>query len=162
MLISIDTSVTVGLLDSRDHWHSAAISLQAALIGSGFAPVYFDCVVTEAVSTLARRLRERRREIELPSLWNLLATALPEDTLTWVLPDVPRLYGQIMDLTRTSEGELNFNDGLIALACRERHIEALASFDRDFDRLSWLKRVSTPEEVRVLLAVTNKPPEGQD
>ncbi|MGE0824320.1 MAG: type II toxin-antitoxin system VapC family toxin [Candidatus Binatia bacterium] len=162
MLISIDTSVVVGLLDSQDHWHSTATSVQAALLGGGFSPVYFDCVVTEAVSTLARRLREKRREAELPDLWQRLSTALPEETLTWVLPDVPRLYGQVMDLIRTSEGELNFNDSLIALACRERHIEALASFDRDFDRLSWLQRVSTPEDIRAFLAVTKKVPEGQD
>jgi len=161
MLISIDTSVVVGLLDSRDHWHCAATSLQAALVAGGFAPVYFDCVVTEAVSTLARRLREKRREAELPDLWNRLSTSLPENTLTWVLPDVPRLYSLVMDLIRTSDGELNFNDSLIALACRERHIEALASFDRDFDRLSWLKRVSTPEDIRAFLTAANKPPEGQ-
>ena len=48
---------------------------------------------------------------------------------------------------RTSDGELNFNDGLIALACRERQIRLLASFDQDFDRLPWLIRVATPAEV---------------
>jgi hypothetical protein len=47
----------------------------------------------------------------------------------------------------TSEGELHFNNGLIALACRERQRRLLASFDRDFDRLSWLTRVATPAEV---------------
>lgn len=114
MLISIDTSVVVGLLDSHDHWHSTATNLQTALIASGFSPVYFDCVVTEAVSTLARRLREKRREAELPALWSRLSTALPENSLTWVLPDVPRLYGQVMNLIRASEGELNFSDSFIA------------------------------------------------
>lgn len=108
ILISIATSVVVGLLDSHDHWHSTAINLQTALIASGFSPADFDCVVTEAVSTLARRLREKRREAELPALWNSLSTALPENFLTWVLPDVPRLYGQIMDLIRASEGEVNW------------------------------------------------------
>jgi hypothetical protein len=44
-------------------------------------------------------------------------------------------------------GELHFQDGLIALACRERQIRLLASFDRDFDRLSWLTRIATPAEV---------------
>jgi hypothetical protein len=48
---------------------------------------------------------------------------------------------------RTSDGELNFNDGLIALACRERQVQLLASFDRDFDRIPWLIRVATPAEV---------------
>jgi predicted nucleic acid-binding protein len=52
-----------------------------------------------------------------------------------------------MALIRSSTGELNFNDGLIALACRERQIRLLASFDRDFDRIPWLIRVATPADV---------------
>jgi hypothetical protein len=44
-------------------------------------------------------------------------------------------------------GELTFHDGLMALACRERQRRLLASFDRDFDCLSWLTRVATPAEV---------------
>jgi hypothetical protein len=66
-----------------------------------------------------------------------------------------------MDLIRSSEGELNFNDSLIALACRERQIASLASFDQDFDRISWLKRVATPEDVNALFA-TDKPPADQE
>jgi predicted nucleic acid-binding protein len=67
-----------------------------------------------------------------------------------------------MDLIRSSDGELNFNDSLIALACRERQIEVLASFDRDFDRISWLKRIALPEDVTALFTVTDKPPAGQE
>jgi predicted nucleic acid-binding protein len=38
-------------------------------------------------------------------------------------------------------------DALIALACREREIPAIASFDADFDQVAWLKRVAAPEDV---------------
>jgi predicted nucleic acid-binding protein len=162
MLIGIDTSVVVGLLDSKDHWHPAATNLHGALTTAGLEPVYFDCVLTEAVSTLTRRLREKRREGELPDFLDRLSTTFPEGTLTWILPDAPRLYRQVMDLIRSSEGELNFNDSLIALACRERQIEALASFDQDFDRISWLKRVATAEDVDVLFSVTDKPSADQE
>jgi predicted nucleic acid-binding protein len=162
MLISLDTSVVVGLLDSKDHWHPAATSLQGALTAAGLEPVYFDCVLAEAVSTLTRRLREKRREEELPDLLDRLSATFPEGTLTWILPDVPRLYSQVMDLIRSSEGELNFNDSLIALACRERQIEVLASFDRDFDRISWLKRMASPEDVSALFTATDKPSAGQE
>lgn len=48
---------------------------------------------------------------------------------------------------RTSEGALNFNDALIALACRERNIPAIASFDSDFDTIEWLQRLSQPEDL---------------
>ncbi len=162
MLIGIDTSVVVGLLDSKDHWHPAATSLQGALTAAGLEPVYFDCALAEAVSTLTRRLREKRREGELPDLLDHLTTTFPGEILTWILPDVPRLYSQVMDLIRSSDGELNFNDSLIALACRERQIEVLASFDRDFDRISWLKRIALPEDVTALFTVTDKPPAGQE
>jgi len=43
---------------------------------------------------------------------------------------------------------LNFNDALIALACRERDIKAIASFDGDFDQVDWLRRLSTPEDIK--------------
>jgi predicted nucleic acid-binding protein len=42
---------------------------------------------------------------------------------------------------------LNFNDALLALACRERNIPAIASFDADFDQVSWLRRLATPVDL---------------
>jgi hypothetical protein len=61
-----------------------------------------------------------------------------------------------MELMRLSAGALNCNDGLIALACRERHIRLLASFDQDFDALAWLKRVATPDDVAAALAAIDQ------
>lgn len=48
---------------------------------------------------------------------------------------------------RSGGGELNFNDALIALACRERGIPAIAGFDADFDRVPWLRRLARPEDL---------------
>ncbi|MBI5350287.1 MAG: PIN domain-containing protein, partial [Chloroflexi bacterium] len=42
---------------------------------------------------------------------------------------------------------LSFNDALIALACRERDVPAIVSFDADFDQVKWLKRLARPEDV---------------
>lgn len=147
MIIAIDTSVLIGMLDTRDVWHSAALQVQGALLTAQLAPVYFDCVLAEAVSTLIWRLREQRREQEIPGFLDRLEAELPPEATTWLCPDVPRLYRHIMALIRSSAGELHFNDGLIALACRERQIRLLASFDRDFDRISWLIRVATRADV---------------
>ena len=157
MQIGIDTSVIVGLLDSRDIWHTPAVNLQEAIAAAGLEPVYFDCTLAESISTLARRLREKRREGELPGLLDRLSADFPVEAITWILPDVPRLYSQVMELIRSSAGELNFNDGLLALACRERNIGILASFDRDFDTISWLRRVATPEDIEGLRAAGPKP-----
>ncbi len=61
--------------------------------------------------------------------------------------DIPALYAEIIGLVRSSRGELNFNDALIALSCRYRSIPFLTSFDRDFDQVSWLKRVAQPGDL---------------
>ena len=36
---------------------------------------------------------------------------------------------------------------LIALSCHHRGIPLIASFDRDFDQLSWLRRVAQPDDL---------------
>jgi predicted nucleic acid-binding protein len=160
MLVAIDTSVLIGVLDARDVWHGAALRLHDALLAMRLPLVYFDCVLAEASSTVARRLREQRRESELPGLLEQLRAEFPPERLTWLFPDVPRLYGQIMEQMHQSAGELNFNDGLIALACRERQIRLLASFDGDFDTLTWVTRVATPDDVAAALAAPPPPAAG--
>jgi len=49
----------------------------------------------------------------------------------------------------------------MALACRERDILALASFDRDFDSVSWLTRAAVPEDIETLLAAGEESPPGE-
>jgi predicted nucleic acid-binding protein len=157
MLVALDTSVLIGVADARDVWHPAALRLHDALLAARLPLIYFDCVLAEASSTLTRRLREQRRNQELTGLLKWLLAACPPEQLTWLFPDVPRLYGQIMEQIRVSAGELHFNDGLIALACRERQIRLLASFDPDFDALPWLTRVATPDDVAAALAAPTPP-----
>jgi predicted nucleic acid-binding protein len=72
---------------------------------------------------------------------------VPHANLTWILPDVPAFYHPALEIMRASSGELNFNDALIALACREREISAIASFDSDFDRIDWLQRIAAPDDL---------------
>jgi predicted nucleic acid-binding protein len=62
MLVAIDTSVLIGVLDARDVWHPAALRLHNALLAVRLPLVYFDCVLAEASGTVARRMREQRRE----------------------------------------------------------------------------------------------------
>lgn len=112
--------------------------------------------------TLTRRLRERQREAELPDLLDCLDADFPPESITWILPDVPHLYGQVLALIRSSAGELNFNDGLIALTCRERGVRALASFDEDFDSLPWLTRVSAFADVKMVLTAGDQPESNTD
>jgi predicted nucleic acid-binding protein len=92
-------------------------------------------------------LREKGRAGDVSALLNRLNKRVPRGSLTWILPDVPDFYAQALDMMRGSSGELNFNDALIALACRERQIPAIASFDGDFDKVDWLRRIAGPQDI---------------
>lgn len=148
MEIAIDTSVVVGILTQRDTWHQQATALWQAIKKQGHTPIYFDCVIAEAASVSVRRLSEQRQAQQIDALLQRLQMEFTSNELTWILPDVPRLYPDIIDLMRHSGGELNFHDALIALACRERNIPVIASFDSDFDRLPWLRRFAQPSDVQ--------------
>lgn len=142
--IGIDTSVLIGLLDVRDVWHGRALTLKQAVIGIGGSVAVFDCVLAEAISTMARRIHEQRRNQDLNLLLDQVLKEYPAQDILWLLPDVRLLYTEIVEMVRDSAGELNFNDALIALSCRQRGLSYLASFDQDFDRLPWLHRVAQP------------------
>jgi len=131
--VGIDTSVPLGLLDPKDVWHGQAVALKQALQAHQADIAVFDCVLAEAISTMARRIYEQQRAADLDRLLTRILTDYPVDDVLWVLPDAPLLYTEIVELVRSSRGELNFNDALIALSCRHRGISLIASFDRDFD-----------------------------
>ncbi|MCD6554117.1 MAG: type II toxin-antitoxin system VapC family toxin [Anaerolineae bacterium] len=145
--IGIDTSVLIGILDPKDAWHPQAMDLKEALKMHEASVAVFDCVLAEAISTMARRIHEQRREQDLDKLLDCLQTEFPADAVLWILPDVPMLFAETIELVRSSSGVLNFNDALIALSCRNRGIPFLASFDRDFDHVAWLTRVATSEDL---------------
>ncbi len=146
MNVVIDSSVLVGLLVPNDLWHSQATALWDALKNAGHVGLYLDCVIAETVSVAARRLHEKGLTAEVEALMDRLNAQITPEDITWILPNVPDLYPNILALIRSSSGELNFNDALIALACRQRGIPAIASFDADFDRISWLRRLVRPED----------------
>ena len=147
MRVAIDSSVLVGLINPADHWRGQAVALRQSLLDADSELFYFDCVAAEAVSAAVRRLHEKQRQAEVEMLFERLATYVATDAITWIFPDAPRLYASIINLMKSSGGELNFNDALIALACRERNIPAIASFDADFDNVSWLRRLATASDL---------------
>jgi predicted nucleic acid-binding protein len=147
LLIGLDTSFIIALLDERDHWHSAVLQLLGPLETTGAKQFVFDCVLAEVVSTLARRTQDKRRQSDFPKLLDEIESRFPRSALTWVYPDLSALYDEVIGLVKEAAGELNFNDARIALACHYRGIPLLASFDVDFDRIAWLKRIKEPAEI---------------
>ena len=145
--VALDTSVLVGLVDGRDIWHPAAVTLRDALKGAQAEMVYFDCVVSEAVNVLARRAKERKRSSEFAELLAQIVSQVSEDAIIWISGETRRFFREIINLVRDSGGALNFNDALVALGCRKLGIEHIATFDSDFDSVRWLKRLSFPKDI---------------
>ncbi|RMF28072.1 MAG: hypothetical protein D6759_16495, partial [Chloroflexi bacterium] len=90
--VVLDTNVLVGLVDSQDSWHSAAVALHHALKEAQGSLVYFDCVINEAISVLARRARERKRVSEFSDLLTRLTSQVPAEAIVWVSADTRHLY----------------------------------------------------------------------
>jgi len=145
--VVLDTSILVGLMDSRDVWHPSAVMLRDALKSAQMEMVYFDCVVSEAINVLARRGKERKHFSEFTELLTQVVSQVPEDSIIWISTETRRFYRETISLIRNSAGSLNFNDGLIALGVRELGIKYIASFDSDFDSVAWLKRLSSPKDI---------------
>jgi len=145
----VDASFLVAIVDSSDSLHGRARSLDASLEASPYEVLYFDILVAEAISALARRSRERKRTHEFgPALDALLGRS--EDNLLWIAQFLPNTFYEVIDLVRQSEGRLNFNDAFIALVMREQGLRYLLSFDADFDTLPWLTRIGSVESLEAL------------
>jgi len=146
--IVIDSNVLVGLLNPLDHWHTHSISFYNKLQTANVELIYFDCVITEVVSAVARRLFEKNRVTELEQFFDQLDKQIPQTDITWILSQTQELYSESIDLMKSSSGELNFHDSLIALICRDYKIPFIASYDADFDQVPWLTRISSPEDLK--------------
>jgi len=138
--VALDSNVLVALVDQHDNWHTQAKALLESITEKEIDVVYFDCVLNETVSVMARRSEEQKRSAQFPVLLDKLQKRVPEELVTWISGNAQDWYSRIIELVRQSEGSINFHDALIALACKELNIPVVASFDGDFDDIPWLKR----------------------
>ncbi|HRI66030.1 MAG TPA: hypothetical protein PK156_17400 [Polyangium sp.] len=65
----LDANVIVGWLDDNDALAPRAIALLERLRAARFRPVLLDICLSEAVSVICRRARERKLEIHLILRW---------------------------------------------------------------------------------------------
>jgi len=145
--IAVDSNALVALIDANDTWHNNAQATFSALRLQQFQPVYFDCVMNETINVLGRRTTEQGRSNQLPTLLSNLVNRVPVDRITWASQDTQRFYPDIIQMVLQHNGELNFHDALIALACQDLDVPFLFSFDRDFDAISWLTRIGEPGDI---------------
>jgi predicted nucleic acid-binding protein len=140
----LDSSFLVALIDEKDKWRNTAVLIQKALKKKKARLVYLDCAVNEMISVIARRLAEKGRSQEFTLALQKMEQAIPAERITWMYPEVRRLYLEILIVIKKHEGKLNFHDALMVLAAREMDIPHIVSFDQDFDEVEGIERIGKP------------------
>ena len=140
----LDSSFLVALIDEKDRWRNTAVLIQKALKKKKARLVYLDCAVNEMISVIARRLEEKGRSQEFTSALQKMEQAIPAKRITWMYPEVRRLYPEILIVIKEHEGKLNFHDALMVIAAREMDIPHIVSFDQDFDEVEGIERIGKP------------------
>ena len=140
----LDSSFLVALIDEKDKWRNTAVLIQKALRKRKARLVYLDCAVNETISVIARRLEEKGRSQEFTLALQKMEQAIPAKRITWMYPEVRRLYPEILIVIKEHDGKLNFHDALMVLAAREMDIPHIVSFDQDFDEVEGIERIGKP------------------
>ena len=140
----LDSSFLVALIDEKDKWRNTAVLIQKALKKKKARLVYLDCAVNEMISVIARRLEEKGRSQEFTSALQKMEQAIPAKRITWMYPEVRRLYPEILIVIKEHEGKLNFHDALMVIAAREMDVPHIVSFDQDFDEVEGIERIGKP------------------
>jgi len=140
----LDSSFLVALIDEKDKWRNTAVLIQKALKKKKARLVYLDCAVNEMIRVIARRLEEKGRSQEFTSALQKMEQAIPAKRITWMYPEVRRLYPEILIVIKEHEGKLNFHDALMVIAAREMDIPHIVSFDQDFDEVEGIERIGKP------------------
>ena len=86
----------MGLIVEHDLWHAQAQRLQSALDSGEFQTYIFDFMLAEVISALARRTHEKRRPTAFSKLVAGLKTRFPTKVVTWVYPDLPADYDDVL------------------------------------------------------------------
>lgn len=145
--VIVDTSMVVARLDERDSLRQPAVKLWTALEQGGWEIIFFDCVANETISVLCRRFTERQRLDEWPDAFARFREFCRLHPPSWSSPHVTGFFSAILELIGRHQGRLNFHDALLALEAQILNIPYIASFDPDFDQISWLMRMASPEDL---------------
>src|SRR6266511_586490 len=140
--VVLDATVIVAQLDGGDALFDRARALGQRLREEGVELVILDVTLSEAVSVLCRRARERRgAPPDLSAALAIVRGWAESGVVRWVASEAERLVGPILDVVRDTGGRLNFNDALLAVLQRENFIGEVASFDQGFDVLPDIRRI---------------------
>jgi predicted nucleic acid-binding protein len=149
--IVVDTSFLVALVDQKDSLHRTARAVDQSL-PSEIVRVFPDIVVMEALSVLARRTEERKQKSRpFPEILDNIRKIIPDESITWLSPDIPLIYSKFIEMLRQYEGRPNVNDCILARHLIQSKIGFLLSFDSDFDALPQIVRISESKDFENLI-----------
>jgi len=143
-----DSNFIIALVDKKDKWREQALHLQNALKKENAEFIYLDCIINKTISVVGRRLEEKGRSDEFETAFEKIAEIVPAENITWIYPEVRRLYREILNLVKAHKGCLNFHDALMILAAKEMKTPFIISFDEDFDQVEGIRRIKKPSELK--------------
>ena len=140
--VTLDANVIVAHLDEADALSQRAQALARRLREQGADLVLLDVLVSEAVSVLCRRAREKRSgRPDLSAVLTIVRGWAAAGSIRWIAGQAERVVGSVLDVIQETEGRLNFNDALLVVLQREGLVEEVASFDRGFDLVHDFRRI---------------------
>lgn len=129
-MIFYDSSYLISLFNKRDPYHDDGIEIYHNLSDKTLNPHINTTVVLEVLNSANKYNRLKTNEIfkELESKTNI------------IMLDYEDLKNSL-DLHKYYNHALNFNDCTILNTMNENDINFIISFDRDFDKVKWIKRI---------------------
>ena len=113
--IATDASFVIGLLDPQGIWHDPAVAVKGALQALKAEIAVDDCLLSETLSKLARRIHELRRAADRDLILEHVLDTYTAGDILGTLPDVPLVPVEIVGSILFLSGELYSSDALIAL-----------------------------------------------
>lgn len=139
--VVLDANILVAWLDEGDSQHVRASALLDRLEESGHQLVLLDILLSEAISVLCRRARERREPPELSFILEVAKRWVREDAVRWVAAEAEVVFDDVLNVVEYTAGRLNFNDGLLVVLQRLGLIDDVASLDTGFDVVEDFRRI---------------------
>ncbi len=129
-MIFYDSSYLISLFNKKDQYHDDGIEIYHNLSDKTLNPHINTTVVLEVLNSANKYNRLKTNEIfkELESKTNI------------IMLDYEDLKNSL-DLHKYYNHALNFNDCTILNTMNENDINFIISFDRDFDKVKWIKRI---------------------